>query len=122
MTPGKTKAWTRRTVKTVGKVLSLVFNTLFRFVIAFLPKSKHLLISWLQSPFAGILEPKIDYITSIGLEKQTLGGHRQNLICTRTQEKGGVIPQETEPELPVSVQESPAEAWVDSGLPWGQEH
>jgi len=95
---------------------------LFRFVIAFLPKSKHLLISWLQSPFAGILEPKIDYITSIGLEKQTLGGHRQNLICTRTQEKGGVIPQETEPELPVSVQESPAEAWVDSGLPWGQEH
>ena len=51
--------------------------------------------------------------------KQTLGGHKQNLVCTRTQEKGAVTPQETEPDLPVSVQESPAEAWVDSGLTWG---
>ena len=49
---------------------------------------------------------------------QTLGGHKQNLVCTRTQKKGAVTPQETEPDLPVSVQESPAEAWVDSGLPW----
>ena len=80
----------------VGKVMSLLFNMLFRFFIAFLPKSKHLLISWLQSPSAVILEPKIDYITSTGLEKQTLGGHKQNLVCTRTKEKG-VIPQETEP-------------------------
>ena len=38
--------------------MSLLFNTLFRFVIAFLPRSKHLLISWLQSPSAVILEPK----------------------------------------------------------------
>ena len=53
--------------------------------------------------------------------KQTLGGHRQNLVGTRTQEKG-VSPQETGPYLPVSVQESPAEVWVDSGLRWGQEH
>ena len=42
----------------VGKVISLLFNTLSRFVIAFLPRSKHLLISWLQSPSAVILEPK----------------------------------------------------------------
>ena len=42
----------------VGIVISLLFNTLSRFVIAFLPKSKHLLISWLKSPSAVILEPK----------------------------------------------------------------
>ena len=42
----------------VGKVISLLFNMLSRFVTAFLPKSKHLLISWLQSPSAVILEPK----------------------------------------------------------------
>ena len=42
----------------VGKVMSLLFNLLTRFVIAFLPRSKRLLISWLQSPPAVILEPK----------------------------------------------------------------
>ena len=42
----------------VGKVMSLLFNTLSRFVITFLPRSKRPLISWLQSPFAVILEPK----------------------------------------------------------------
>ena len=42
----------------VGKIASLLFNTLSRFVIAFLPRSKHLLISWLQSPSDVILEPK----------------------------------------------------------------
>ena len=41
-----------------GKVISLLFNMLFRLVIAFLPRSKRLLISWLQSPSAVILEPK----------------------------------------------------------------
>ena len=56
MPTGKTKALTRRTF--VGKVMSLLFNMLPRFVIAFLPKGKHLLISWLQSPSAVILEPK----------------------------------------------------------------
>ena len=50
----------------------------------------------------------------------TLGGHQQNFVCTRTQEKGAVTPQETEPDLPVSVQESLAEAWVDSGRLCGQ--
>ena len=42
----------------VGKVMSLLFNVLSRLVITFLPRSKHLLISWLQSPSAVILEPK----------------------------------------------------------------
>ena len=56
MTTGKTIALTIWTF--VSKVMSLVFNTLSRLVIAFLPRSKHLLISWLQSPFAMILEPK----------------------------------------------------------------
>ena len=56
MTTGKTIALTRQTF--VGKVMSLLFNTLSRFVIAFLPKSKCLLISWLQSPATMvILEP-----------------------------------------------------------------
>ena len=56
MTTGKTIALTIWTF--VGKVKSLLSNTLTRFVIAFLPRSKHLLISWLQSPSALILEPK----------------------------------------------------------------
>ena len=56
MTTGKTIALTRRTF--VGKVMSLLFNMLSRLVTTFLPRSKHLLISWLQSPSAVILEPK----------------------------------------------------------------
>ena len=56
MTTGKTIAVTRWTF--VGKVLSLLFNMLSRFVIAFIPRSKCLSISWLQSPSAVILEPK----------------------------------------------------------------
>ena len=56
MTTGKTIALTRPTF--VGKVMSLLFNMLSRLDIAFLPRSKHLLISWLQSPSAVILEPK----------------------------------------------------------------
>ena len=55
MTTVKTMALTRRTF--VDKVVSLLFNMLSRLVIAFLPRSKHLLISWLQSPSAVILEP-----------------------------------------------------------------
>ena len=56
MTTGKTIALTRWTF--VGKVMSLLFNMLSRLVITFLPRSKHLLISWLQSLSAVILEPK----------------------------------------------------------------
>ena len=55
MTTGKTITLTIQTF--VGKVISMLFNVLPRFVIAFLPRSKHLLISWLQSPSAVILEP-----------------------------------------------------------------
>ena len=55
MTTGKTIVLTRRTF--VGKVISLLFNMLSRLVITFLPRSKRLLISWLQSPSAVILEP-----------------------------------------------------------------
>ena len=62
MTTGKTIALTIRTF--VGKLMSLLLNILSRFVIAFLPRSKHLLISWLQSPSAVILEPpKIKSVT-----------------------------------------------------------
>ena len=62
MTTGKTIALTRWTF--VGKVMSQVFNMLSSLVIAFLPRSKHLLISWLQSPSAVILEPlKIKSVT-----------------------------------------------------------
>ena len=56
MTTGKTIALTRWTF--VGKVMSLLFNMLTRLVIAFLQRSKSLLISWLQSPSTVILEPK----------------------------------------------------------------
>ena len=55
MTTGKTIALTRWTF--VGKVMSLLFIMMSRFVIAFIPRSEHLLISWLQSPSAVILEP-----------------------------------------------------------------
>ena len=62
MTTGKTIALTRWTF--VGKVMSLLLKMLSRLVITFLPRSKHLLISWLQSPSAVILEPpKIKFLT-----------------------------------------------------------
>ena len=56
MSTRKTIALTRQTF--VGRVISLLYNMLSRLVITFLPRSKHLLISWLQSPSAVILEPK----------------------------------------------------------------
>ena len=62
MTTGKTIALTRWT--SVGKAMSLLFNMLSRLVVTFLPRSKHLSISWLQSPSAVILEPlKIKSVT-----------------------------------------------------------
>ena len=66
MTTGKTIALTRQTL--VGKVISLLLNMLSRLVITFLPRSKRLLISWLQSPSAVILEPpkiKSDTVSSV---------------------------------------------------------
>ena len=56
MTTGKTIALTKQTF--VGKVMFLLFNMLSRLVITFLPRSKRLLLSWLQSPSAVILEPQ----------------------------------------------------------------
>src|SRR5574337_541232 len=66
LTTGKTVALTRQTF--VGKVMSLLFNMLSGLVITFLPRSKHLLISWLQSPSAVILEPpkiKSDTVSTV---------------------------------------------------------
>ena len=66
MTTGKTIALTRRTL--VGKVMSLLLNMLPRLVITFLPRSKRLLISWLQSPSAVILQPqkiKFDTVSTV---------------------------------------------------------
>ena len=62
-----------------------------------------------------------DYRTST-LRKQTLGGHKKNLMWNQDPGERAVTPQETEPDFPVSVQESPAETWLHSGLWWGQEH
>ena len=69
MTTGKTIALTRQTF--VGKVMSLLFNMLSRLVIPFFPRSKRLLISWLQSPSAVILEPpKVKSLTVISGHKE----------------------------------------------------
>ena len=65
MTTGKTIALTRWTF--VGKVMPLLFNMLFRLVITFLPRSKRLLISWLQSPSAVILEPPQNKVSQFPL-------------------------------------------------------
>ena len=67
MTTGKTITLTIQTC--VSKVMSLIFNTVFRFVVAFLPRSKRLLISWLLSPSAVIWEPeKIKSVTSFAMK------------------------------------------------------
>ena len=82
-TTGKTIALTRGTF--VGKVMSLLFNMLFRLVINFLPRSKHLLISWLQSPSAVILEPrKIKSVTvpivSPSVSQEVMGPNAMILV------------------------------------------
>ena len=64
--------------------------------------------------------PELYHTAYIGLGNKLLVG--TNLVHTRTQEKGEVTPQETDPDLPVSVQESLAEAWVGGGLLQGWEH
>ena len=82
MITGKTVSLTIWTF--VGKVKSPLFNTLPRFVMAFLPRSRHLLISWLQSPFTVILEPKkiksvtISIVSSSG--KWEISSGRQNKV------------------------------------------
>ena len=73
MTTEKSIALTRQTF--VGKVMSLLFNMLSRFVIAFLPRSKHLLISWLQSPSAVILEFKKIKSVTVSIQCTILHGY-----------------------------------------------
>ena len=90
MTAGKTIALTVQTF--VGKVMSQVFNMLSRLPIAFLPRSKRLLISWLQSPSAVILEPKkIKFITvcivSPSICHEVMGPENEVLICATTWKK-----------------------------------
>ena len=63
-----------------------------------------------------------DYKSYTGLGKQTHGGHKQNLVLTKTQEKGAVTTQEIDPDLSVSIQESLAEVWVSGGLLQGRGH
>ena len=70
MTTGKSMALTRWTF--VGKVMSLLFNMLSSLVITFLPRSKRLLISWLQSPAAVILEPRCESWTIKNLSTKEL--------------------------------------------------
>ena len=83
MTTGKTIALTRWTF--VSKVIRLLFNMLSRLVIAFLPRNKHLLISWLQSPSAVILEPpKIKFVTvsivSTSICREVMGPDAEILV------------------------------------------
>ena len=81
MTTGNTMALTRWTF--VSKVMSLLFNMLSRFVTAFLPRSKHLLISWLQSPSAMILVQKIKMSAQVGSSiQQVLPVGFQNYLDT----------------------------------------
>ena len=84
MTTGKTIASTIWTF--VGKVMSLLFNMLSMFVIAFLPRSKRLLISWLQSPSAVILEPK-------KIKAVTICNDRRRLLIVFWKGAGGTAPQ-----------------------------
>ena len=70
VTTGKTTALTRWTF--VGKVVSLLFNMLSRLVIAFLPRNKHLLMSWLQLPSAVILEPKNIKSVTVSIESPSI--------------------------------------------------
>jgi len=83
MTTRKTIALTRWTF--IGKVMSLLFNILSRLVITFLSRSKHLLISWLQSPSAVILEPKkINYVSvsivSLSICHEVMGPDAMSLV------------------------------------------
>ena len=83
VTTGKTIALTGRTF--VGKVISLLLNTLSRLLVTFLPRSKHLLISWLQSPSPVILEPpkiKSDTVSTVSpsISYEMMGPDAVNLV------------------------------------------
>ena len=81
MTTGRTIALTRQTF--VSKVMSLLFNLMSRLVITLLPRSKNLLISWLQSLSAVILEPKKrKYVVSPSICHEVMGPEDYHLICS----------------------------------------
>ena len=87
MTTGKTIALNQQTF--VGKVMSLLLNMLSRLVVTFLPRSKHLLISWLQSPFAVILEPpkiKSDTVSTVSpsISHEVMGPDATSLFLCST--------------------------------------
>ena len=102
MTTGKTISLTRRTF--VGKVMSVLLNMLSRLVITFLPRSKRLLISWLQSPSAVILDsPKIKSDTvstvspSISHEVTTPRKKNPVLVATENETKGLCVTETEQP-------------------------
>ena len=68
------------------------------------------------------MDMSLSKLQELVMDRQTLEGHKQNLACTTTQEKGAVTPQETDPDLPVRVQESLAEAWDGGSLLQGLGH
>ena len=88
---GKTIALTIRTF--VGKIISLLFNTMSRFVIVFLPRSKYLLISWLESPSAVILESKKIKSVTASISLDCFHGLQLNpgLILPWIQTEGSVL-------------------------------
>ena len=88
--------------------LSAIFNTFNSNWFVLCPWAMSFFQKLCPAPFPPVTVG-FDYSTYTTLGKQTPGGHKQNLVCTMTQEKGALTPQETDPDLPVSVQGSPAE-------------
>ena len=84
MTTGKTIALTRRTF--LGKVMPLLFNVLSRLVMTFLPRSKRLLISWLQSPSVVILEPRKIKSDTVSTVSPSIS---HEVICIQVSQEAG---------------------------------
>ena len=122
MTTGKTIALTSRTF--VDKVMSLLFNMLSRLVITFLPRSRHLLISWLQSPSTVILEPKKIKSVSVSIVSPSIChevmGHPKG-------DQSWVFIERTDVEAEIPILWPPdAKSWLiwkdrDAGKDWEQE-
>ena len=133
MTTGKTIAYTVQTF--VGKAMSLLFNMLSRFLIAFLPRSKRLLISWLQSPSTVILEPatwsgwraKNWCFQTVVLEKslESPSDSKETKSFNPKGNKSWILTGRTDAEAPV-LWLPDAKSWLvgkdpDAGKDWGQE-
>ena len=106
MTTGETIAFTRRVF--IGKVMSLLFNMLSRLVIAFLPRSKRLLISWLQSPSTVILEPKKVKSVTISIVSPSIC-HEVHLFLTVLEAGKSKI------NVPVSLVSGEGSSWLADG-------